>query len=241
MVFEVVWGRGATAGRCGFLDGVAWRRGYALAGGLCFNADEELAGRVAGATGGVHCDVGIVGDAATEAIGIRGIRLPCNCWYPMVLRVESVPVLTPGGASPCPYGSDARRGARWGWCLDGNHLCDGLGVRYSWRVQRTSSWQRSPTKALLLGLIITLAVIVAYSAYITVQIAGLRQLQSDMVDRNRKDSLQLLRLQNDLNSVALAMRDMLDAGEPYPLVAWSAQFDRLRGDLDAALRLEEQY
>jgi len=118
-------------------------------------------------------------------------------------------------------------------------LCDGLGVRYSWRVQRTSSWQRSPTKALLFGLIITLTVIVAYSAYITVQIAGLRQLQSDMVDRNRKDSLQLLRLQNDLNSVALAMRDMLDAGEPYPLSAWSAQFDRLRGDLDAALHIEE--
>src|ERR1700719_4199607 len=157
----------------------------------------------------------------------------------MVLRVESVPVLTPGGASPCPYGNDTRRGARWEWCLGGNDLCDGLGVRYSWRVQGTSSWQRSPTKALLLGLIITLAVIIAYSAYITVQIAGLRQLQSDMVDRNRKDSLQLLRLQNDLNSVALAMRDMLDAGEPYPLSAWSAQFDRLRGHLDAALHIGE--
>jgi signal transduction histidine kinase len=47
-------------------------------------------------------------------------------------------------------------------------------------------------------------------------------------------------LQNDLNSVALAMRDMLDAGEPYPLSAWAAQFERLRGDLDSALRLEEE-
>jgi signal transduction histidine kinase len=94
---------------------------------------------------------------------------------------------------------------------------------------------------LLLGLIITLAAIVAYSAYTTVQLSGLRKLQSDLVDRNRKDSLQLLRLQNDLNSVALAMRDMLDAGEPYPLSAWSAQFERVRGDLDAALHLEEQY
>jgi signal transduction histidine kinase len=94
---------------------------------------------------------------------------------------------------------------------------------------------------LLLGLIITLAAIVAYSTYTTVQLSGLRKLQSDLVDRNRKDSLQLLRLQNDLNSVALAMRDMLDAGEPYPLSAWSAQFERVRGDLDAALHLEEQY
>ena len=101
--------------------------------------------------------------------------------------------------------------------------------------------QRSPTIALLLGLVITLAAVFAYSAYMTVQLAGLRKLQSDMVDRGRKDSLQLLRLQNDLNTVALAMRDMLDAGEPYPLSAWSAQFDRVRGDLESALRLEEQY
>jgi signal transduction histidine kinase len=108
-------------------------------------------------------------------------------------------------------------------------------------VQTLSHPERSPTTALLLGLVITLAVVVAYSAYIRVQLAGLRKLQSDMVDRGRKDSLQLLRLQNDLNTVALAMRDMLDAGEPYPLIAWSAQFDRVRGDLGSALQLEEQY
>jgi signal transduction histidine kinase len=109
------------------------------------------------------------------------------------------------------------------------------------RVHKSSSSQRSPTTGLLLGLIIILAAIVAYSTYTTVQLSGLRKLQSDLVDRNRKDSLQLLRLQNDLNSVALAMRDMLDAGEPYPLSAWTAQFERVRGDLDAALHLEEQY
>ena len=104
---------------------------------------------------------------------------------------------------------------------------------------QTSS-QRSPTTGLLLGLIITLAAVVAYSFYITVQLSGLRKLQSEMVDRNRRDSLQLLRVQNDLNSVGLAMRDMLDASEPYPLTAWSAQFERIRDDLDVALRMEEQ-
>ena len=108
-------------------------------------------------------------------------------------------------------------------------------------MRKAPSSQRSPTTGLLLGLIITLAAIVAYSAYTTVQLSGLRRLQSDLVDRNRKDSLQLLRLQNDLNSVALDMRDMLDAGEPYPLSAWTAQLDRIRGDLDAALQLEDQY
>jgi len=99
---------------------------------------------------------------------------------------------------------------------------------------------RSPTPGLFLGLIITLAAVVAYSAYITRQISGLRELQNNLVDRNRKDSLQLLRIQNDLNSLALAMRDMLDNDEPYPLTAWSAQFERVRTDLDDALRRERQ-
>jgi signal transduction histidine kinase len=108
-------------------------------------------------------------------------------------------------------------------------------------VERPHPSEKSPTTGLLFGLVITLAAVVGYSAYMTVQLSGLRRLQSNMVDRGRKDSLQLLRLQNDLNTVALAMRDMLDASEPYPLTAWSAQFERVRGDLDTALHLEEQY
>ena len=99
---------------------------------------------------------------------------------------------------------------------------------------------RSPTTGLLLGLLITLAAVVAYSAYITNQISGLRELQTTLVERNRKDSLQLLRIQNDLNSMALAMRDMLDSEGPYPLTAWSAQFARIRSDLKDALKTEEQ-
>ena len=100
--------------------------------------------------------------------------------------------------------------------------------------------QRSPTTGLLVGLIITLGAVVAYSFYIRTQLGGLRRLQSDMVDRDRKDSLQLLRVQNDLNSAALAMRDMLDANERYPLTAWKAQFERIREDLGVALRDEEK-
>ncbi|HEY3940499.1 MAG TPA: sensor histidine kinase, partial [Bryobacteraceae bacterium] len=92
---------------------------------------------------------------------------------------------------------------------------------------------------LVLGLIITLAAVVTYSAYITHQIAGLRALQNNLVERNRKASLQLLRVQNDLNSLALAMRDMLDNDEPYPLTAWKSQFARIREDLDDALQSEE--
>jgi signal transduction histidine kinase len=107
-------------------------------------------------------------------------------------------------------------------------------------VPRPPSPERSPTLGLLLGLFVTLAAVVAYSAYITWQVAGLRKLQSELIDRNRKDSLQLLRIQNDLNLLAVAMRDMMGNDEPYPLTAWSAQFQRIRTDLDDAMRLEEQ-
>lgn len=100
--------------------------------------------------------------------------------------------------------------------------------------------ERSPALPLLLGLVITLAAVVAYTAYITRQIAGLRELQHDLTDRNRKDSLQLLRLQNDLNSLGMSLRDMLDTSQPYPLKAWSAQFQRLQQDLEDSLRLEEK-
>jgi len=37
------------------------------------------------------------------------------------------------------------------------------------------------------------------------------------------------------------MRDMLDAREPYPLTAWTAQFERIRGDLAAALKIEDAF
>lgn len=98
---------------------------------------------------------------------------------------------------------------------------------------------RSPTATLVAGLVTTLAIVGAYSWYISSQISGLRRLQTEITDRNRRDSLQLLRIQNDLNQLALAMRDMLDLGEPYPLIAWSAQFERIRLDLDDALKREE--
>lgn len=109
---------------------------------------------------------------------------------------------------------------------------------YARGVSRPSPPESSPTLGLLLGLIITLSAVVAYSVYITWQVTGLRKLQTEMVDRNRKDSLQLLRIQNDLNSLAVAMRDMVSGDEPYPLTAWSAQFQRIRTDLDDAIRLE---
>lgn len=107
-----------------------------------------------------------------------------------------------------------------------------------WPMPRTRG--TSPTLGLILGLVITLAAVVAYSRYITVQISGLKKLQTGLTERDRKDSLQLLRAQNDLNSLGLAMRDMLDNDEPYPITAWSAQFQRIHSDLDDALQQEQR-
>ncbi len=105
---------------------------------------------------------------------------------------------------------------------------------------RSASTRQYPSLGLVLGLVITLTAVLAYSWYISLQIAGLRQLQSGLVDRTRLDSLQLLRIQNDLNSIALGMRDMLDSGEPYPLSAWDGQFHRIRVDLADAMQREDQ-
>ena len=98
----------------------------------------------------------------------------------------------------------------------------------------------SPTVRLVAGLVVTLAAIATFSYYSLRQIAGLRDLQTGMVDRNRRDSLQLLRMQNDLHLLGLALRDMTTADEPYPMTAWRSQFDRIRGDLDDAVRREEE-
>jgi signal transduction histidine kinase len=106
-------------------------------------------------------------------------------------------------------------------------------------VAQPLSSARSATAGLLLGLAITLAAVVAYSWYVTRQISGLRELQTSITERNRMDSLQLLRIQNTLNSIALSMRDVLDNIEPYPVIAFQGQFQRLRTDLEDGMRREQ--
>src|SRR5260370_7956886 len=102
------------------------------------------------------------------------------------------------------------------------------------------SQPRSPTVRLLAGLAITLSAVALYSGYTVMQLHGLERLQGGIIDRTRADWLLLLRIQNNLNSLGLAMRDMLDGSEPYPLTAWRGQFRRLRTDLEDAIAREAQ-
>ena len=100
---------------------------------------------------------------------------------------------------------------------------------------------RSPTAALLLGLIITLAAVVAYSWYISRQISGLRQLQTEL-DRPQPAETRSSCCAFRTISISSAWR-CATCWTPisrYPLMAWSAQFGRIRRDLEDALRREEQ-
>lgn len=99
----------------------------------------------------------------------------------------------------------------------------------------------SPTLRLFAGLAVTLSAVAVYSGYTITQLRGLKLLQETTIERNRKDSLLLLRIQNNLNSLALAMRDIEDGSEGYQLIAWQGQFQRIRGDLNSALRHEQEY
>lgn len=96
----------------------------------------------------------------------------------------------------------------------------------------------SPTPRLLIGIAAILATVAVFALWSLYQINGLRKIQTDTIERNRRDSLQLIRIQNDLNSLALAMRDMIEDRDGYGMQAFRGEFARLRQDLDDAIRLD---
>ncbi len=99
----------------------------------------------------------------------------------------------------------------------------------------------SPFGRLWVGLCIILSIFVVFAIYTTHEVRGLEDLQVNVVQKDRKDSLQLLRLQNDAYLLGISMRDMSLGRTRYPIRDWRAEFDRLRADMDDALRLEGQY
>jgi len=98
---------------------------------------------------------------------------------------------------------------------------------------------RSPWRPLAIGVALAVCTIAAFGAYTYTEVRRLRDEQTAISERNRKDSLQLLRIQNDLGSLAVLMRDMADRTEPYPLHGWQPAFERVQRDLAEATRLEQ--
>jgi len=97
---------------------------------------------------------------------------------------------------------------------------------------------RAPWVPQLVGLGVTLAAVAVYFAFTLDQVRGLQRLQAETVDRNRRDSLQLVRIQNDLFQLGLALHEMAESGDALPLTAHHAEMNRLHADLDAAIELE---
>jgi signal transduction histidine kinase len=98
----------------------------------------------------------------------------------------------------------------------------------------------SPTLRLGVGLCVILSIFVVFVIYATRQVSWLENFQTNVVQRNRKASLQLLRLQNDAYLLALSLREMVGDEAAYPVREWQPEFSRLRRDMeDAAGRVGE--
>jgi signal transduction histidine kinase len=99
----------------------------------------------------------------------------------------------------------------------------------------------SPSTRLWVGLCITLGIFVVFTLYAIKEMRWLEDFQTNVVQRNRKASLQLLRLQNDAFHLAGSLRDMTIPEGRYPIPYYRTEFTRLRKDMEQALALEQQY
>jgi signal transduction histidine kinase len=99
---------------------------------------------------------------------------------------------------------------------------------------------KSPTQRLLIGLLITLAAVAIFSWDAFYQLNRLRLLQDNLVDRNRHDSLLLVRVLNDVNTLGATLRYMTDSTQESKIIAYRDRFTSVRRDLEEAVRAEAQ-
>ena len=99
----------------------------------------------------------------------------------------------------------------------------------------------SPSVRLWLGLGVTLTIFLVFAGYTFREIRWLEDFQVNVVQMNRKASLQLLRLQDNTYQLAVSLRDMTLPESRYPIYYWKGEFSRVRQDMDEAQRLEGQY
>ncbi len=99
---------------------------------------------------------------------------------------------------------------------------------------------RAPTTWLTAVFLLALAMLGGFALFSMLQIGQLRDQQLRVNDRNRRSTLQLLRIQNTLNSLALTARDMQEGSDGYPIPAYRPQVDRLLLELQDALRQERE-
>jgi hypothetical protein len=88
----------------------------------------------------------------------------------------------------------------------------------------------------MIGFAVTLAALILYALFTGRQVASLRKLQANTVERNRLDTLQLMRIQDSLYSLGLALHDVVE--DQYGLIGFEPEFKRLRMQLADAVRKE---
>ncbi|HTS71914.1 MAG TPA: sensor histidine kinase, partial [Terriglobia bacterium] len=98
----------------------------------------------------------------------------------------------------------------------------------------------SPSRRLWLGLCVTLAIFVIFATYTIRQIRWLQDFQVNVVQKNRRASLQLLRLQDDTYQLAVSLRDMTLPESRYPIYYWKGKFTSVHQDMNDALASEAQ-
>ena len=99
----------------------------------------------------------------------------------------------------------------------------------------------SPSRRLWLGLCVTLAIFVIFASYTIHEIRWLQDYQVNVVQKNRKDSLQLLELQDDTYQLAVSLRDMTLPESRYPIYYWKGKFSGLHEEMNNRLGLEATY
>jgi signal transduction histidine kinase len=97
---------------------------------------------------------------------------------------------------------------------------------------------KSPTLRLLLGLLITLAAVTVFSSYSLNHLTGLRALQTQIIDVDRRDSLLLFQIQSDLDTVGLRLRDMTESAGAAGIGAYRGEFARIQSDLETAIQAD---
>ncbi|MGH9377416.1 MAG: sensor histidine kinase, partial [Terriglobia bacterium] len=99
----------------------------------------------------------------------------------------------------------------------------------------------SASVRLWVGLCIILSIFIIFAVYSIHQIRWLEDYQINVVQRNRRASIVLLRLQDDAHQLGILLRDMTLKQAEYPIPDWRATFDRLHGDTSNALAVEARY
>jgi signal transduction histidine kinase len=99
----------------------------------------------------------------------------------------------------------------------------------------------SPSTRLWAGLCIILSIFIVFTFYTIHELRLLEDYQANVVQRNRKASLQLLRLQNNTYLLAISLRDMSLGQSHYQIADWRAAFNRIRQDMNDASKQESEF